>query len=55
MVEFEHSNLYGQSVKFKTVVNYDRALNPTSTLGVLLKPQDRYIAKLENRDLVEEN
>ena len=45
MIELEHSNLVGQSVKFKTVVNYNRVLESGSSLGVVLTPQDGYIAK----------
>lgn len=53
MIEFEHCNLYGQSVKFRTVVNYDRCLDSGDTLGVVLLPQDGYIVP-EGNDSCEE-
>lgn len=40
MVELEHSRLVGPSVKFKTVINYDRSLAPNETLGLTFVPQE---------------
>lgn len=45
MLELEHSNLAGPSIKFKTVVNYEKTLEPGAYLGISFKPQDGYIAK----------
>lgn len=45
MLELEHSNLAGPSVKFKTVINYERVLEPNSLIGLLFKSQDGYITK----------
>lgn len=45
MVEIQHSNLAGQSVKFKTILNFERVLEQGCSLGVLLTPQDGYITK----------
>ena len=42
MLELEHSNLAGPSVKFKTVVNYERILEPGSFVGVTFSPQECY-------------
>lgn len=45
MLELEHSNLAGPSVKFKTVVNYEKTLESGSYLGVSFRHQDGYIQK----------
>lgn len=45
MIEMEHTKLVGPTVKFKTVINFDRALSPETSLGVVLTPQDGYIVK----------
>lgn len=47
MLELEHSNLAGPEVKFKTVINYERTLEPNSFLGVSFRSQDGYITKPE--------
>jgi hypothetical protein len=45
MIELEHSNLAGPEVKFKTVINYERILEPKSFIGVSFKSQEGYITK----------
>lgn len=43
VIELEHSNLAGPLVKFKTVVNYERILEPKSYLGTSFTRQETYI------------
>lgn len=47
MLELEHSDLAGPQVKFKTVINYERTLEPNNFIGVTFKSQDGYITKPE--------
>ncbi|CAA3006449.1 Hypothetical predicted protein [Olea europaea subsp. europaea] len=44
-LELEHSNLAGPDVKFKTVINYERTLDPKHFIGITFSPQEGYIAK----------
>lgn len=45
MVELQHSNLVGRSVKFKTILNFERSIDHGTPIGVILLPQDGYISK----------
>lgn len=49
MVELEHSRLVGEEVKFKTIVNFDRVLGVSNSLGVILVPQSGYKNRIDSQ------
>lgn len=48
MLELQHTNLVGPTVKFSTIINYHRAIEKSETLGVALLRQEGYITRQIN-------